>query len=175
MAQQKAQELLTGAADVPPLWGAGPHNPAGDQGLKAHQLPHRLVRLVRYPDLGQMPGAKVLRQAHRITPIVLHPISRLARDQGRRHDIAAMPQAGQQTLHAIAARPRLIAEIEPGPIRLQLLAKPPQRIRRMGNGTIIPTRLARLLEHGRYRDRLLMDIQPHKQDIVGHGSSPLRV
>lgn len=38
--------------------------------------------------------AEVLRQAHRITPIVLHPIPRLARDQGRRHDIAAMPQAG---------------------------------------------------------------------------------
>jgi hypothetical protein len=164
MAQQKAQQLLAGTANI-----------TLGQSLKAHQLAHRLVRLVRYPDLGQMPGAKVLRQAHRIPAVVLHPVACLARNKGGRHHIAAVPQAGQQTLHPIAARPRLVAKVKRGIVRLQLLAKPAQSIRRIRNRAVVATRLARALEHRRHRDRLLVDIQPNKQDIAGHGSSPLRV
>ena len=42
-------------------------------------------------------------------------------------------------------------------------------------GATQPSRLARLVEHGRYRDRLPVDIKSNKQASIGHGPSRLRV
>jgi hypothetical protein len=82
-----------------------------------------------------MCGAEALRQAHRILAVVLGPVAcpkraSEARNKGGRHDIAAVPRVGQQTLHAIAARPHLLAKAKRGIVRLRLPAKRAQRFRR---------------------------------------------
>ena len=78
MPQQKAQQLLAGTATITPMWGAGPHNPGGGQGLKApsSRIASCASSGTQTPskELWQMPGAKVLNQAHRVSAVVLHPV-----------------------------------------------------------------------------------------------------
>ena len=62
-------------------------------GSGSDQVAHRLVRRVRHPNRGELARAVQLRQAQRITPVGLHPVARLARDQGRRHHHAGVAEA----------------------------------------------------------------------------------
>jgi hypothetical protein len=77
--QQEALQVLACFAEHP--HGGGP---------RPDQIAHRFVRRVRHPYGGQLARPMQLRQAQRITPIGLHPVARLARDQGRRHHHAGV-------------------------------------------------------------------------------------
>ena len=90
MAQQEAQQLLARLAQIPHRLRPQPP-----------QVPHRLVCFVRHPER-QLPGAQRLRQHHRVAPVGLHLVADLAREQRRRHHVAAVPEAGQLTLHVAA-------------------------------------------------------------------------
>ena len=99
MTQEKTRELLTSLAQT-------------TDGCKtcAYEIADRLMSLIRNPDSGQFTGAMQLGEVDRIPPVGLDPISRLARDQRRSHDNAAMPSQGQLSLNPIAARAGLITE-----------------------------------------------------------------
>jgi hypothetical protein len=53
------------------------------------EIAHCLVLAIRNPHRSQIAAAEQLRQAHRVTPVRLHPIARLLRNErGRGHDAA---------------------------------------------------------------------------------------
>ena len=78
-----------------------------------HQIAHRLVGRIGYPDCRQLAGAMQLRQHQRVAAIRLDPVTRLHRDQRRRYDNALMPVTGQQPVKSVAARSSFVAEAEP--------------------------------------------------------------
>ena len=86
------------------------------RGSGADQVAHRLVRRIRHPHRRELAGPVQLRQAQRITPVGLHPVARLARDQGRRHHHAGMAEALELPLQAVAAGAGLVAEAQLPPI-----------------------------------------------------------
>ena len=53
-------------------------------------------------------------QHHRVAPVGLHLVADLAREQRRRHHVAAVPEAGQLTLH-VAAGAGFVAKCGPAP------------------------------------------------------------
>jgi len=67
--QQEAHQLLACLALV--LHRLRPH---------AHQIPHRLVRLVGNPHLGQLARTQQLGEHHRVAPVGLDLVAGLARD-----------------------------------------------------------------------------------------------
>jgi hypothetical protein len=86
------------------------------------------MRRIRHPDRRQLSGAVQLRKHHGVTTVGLHPIPRLHRDQRRGHHDTVMPHLDNLVMEAIAARPRLIAEMQPRPASPQLLDQLAQMI-----------------------------------------------
>ena len=80
--QQEAMQLLASLALV-----------LHRQRAHAHQIPHRLVRLVWNPHLRQLTGPQHLGEHHRIATIGLDLVAGLPRDQRWRHHVTAVPQA----------------------------------------------------------------------------------
>jgi hypothetical protein len=64
-----------------------------------HQIAHRLVCGIGDPDRRQLAGAVQLGQHQRVATVGLDPISRLDRDQRRRHHDTVMPAPAQQTVN----------------------------------------------------------------------------
>jgi hypothetical protein len=106
------------------LAGSCQHLPGNAAQL--NQIAHRLMISVRHPHGCQLPGPEKAAQHRRVTPVRLHPLARLARDQRWCHHITAMTQACQLTLNAIAARTRFIA-------KCQLLSPSAQTIAKLPN------------------------------------------
>src|SRR5262245_20118690 len=92
----------------------------------SRELAHRLVPLVGDPHRCELPGAQLPGQADRITPVRLHPITRLLRNKRRRNNNARISKAGDLPIQPIAGRPRLITKRQP----LVLGGKPPHQLRR---------------------------------------------
>lgn len=86
----------------------------------AHQVAHRLVRFVGYPDRGQLARAMQTRQAHRIAPVSLHPIAWALGNKRRRHHLALMPQAYDLPMKVVSGWTRLVAEAKLGASLCQL-------------------------------------------------------
>jgi hypothetical protein len=102
MPQQEALQVLAGLA-----------RHAHCRGPRPDQIAHRLMRGIRNPDRRQLTGPVQLRQHHSIAAIRLYPVTRLHRDQGWCHHNALMSHLDELTMKATAARPRLIAEMQP--------------------------------------------------------------
>ncbi len=119
MAQQESRELLTGLAQV-----------ANGRQTRTHEIADRLMSRIGNPDGGQFTRPMQLGQIDRIAPIRLDPISRLARDQRRSHDDAAMSGEGQPPLNPTAARSGLITEPKLAPGARQLRRQSVQGRRR---------------------------------------------
>ena len=75
-----------------------------------HEIAHRLVGLIRYPNRGQLPGPMQCGKFARVAPVGLDPLARLSRDQRRSHHGTLVPKPGELSLNAIAARAGFIAE-----------------------------------------------------------------
>ena len=144
------------------------------RGSGTDQVAHRLVRRVRHPNRGELAGPVQLRQAQRITPVGLHPVARLARDQGRRHHHAGVAEPLELPLQAVAARAGLVAEAQLPPI-------PSQPSRQLGDD------LGPVREHpelpdlatpdalgDRHGDRRLVDVHADKRDAAHQARSPCR-
>jgi hypothetical protein len=125
----------------------------------SNHIAQRLVRRVRHPYCGQLPGPIISRQFQRIPPVRLHAIPGLHRHQCRRHHFAFRSHPGQLPVQHVARRTRLIT-------KPQLLHRPqfpyqlPNRILPIRNDPERP-HLPVLLRY-RYRNRLCMDIQTNK-------------
>jgi hypothetical protein len=78
-----------------------------DDTTQPDQIAHGFVIGVRHPDGRQLAGSVKTRKHGGVTTIRLHPIAGLDRNQRRRHYIAAMADAGELTMNAIAARASL--------------------------------------------------------------------
>jgi len=121
----------------------------------SHQIPQRLVFLVRHPDRSQIPRPIAARQLHGVPPIRLHPIPGFDRNQTWGHHLALHPKGGRLPIENISRRTRLIAG-------LQLLGRPlllHQFANRLFSIRNDPqqSNLSLGLGH-RYRNRLGMDI-----------------
>ena len=101
VAQQEPRQLLAGLPQAAHRRQTGPH-----------EIADRLVGLIRDPDRRQFPGAMQLGQVDRIPPVGLDPVTGLERDQRWRDHDALVPGHAQLTLDAIAARTRLIANLQ---------------------------------------------------------------
>ena len=75
-----------------------------------HKVPHRLVTLIRNPDRGQLTSPQQLHEIDGVAPIGLDPITRLGRDQRRRHHHAVMAKVLDQSVETVSCRASLVAE-----------------------------------------------------------------
>lgn len=110
MSQQKALQVLARLARYPHR-----RRPCPDQ------VAHRLMGRIRHPDGRQFSGTVQLRQHHGVATVRLHPIARPHRDQRRGHHDTVIPHLDKLAVETIAARPRLIAEMQLRSARPQLL------------------------------------------------------
>lgn len=75
-----------------------------------HQVTQRLVCGVGHPHHGELSRPVTARQLLRISPVGLHSIARLRRNQARRHHLAAHAKLDKLPVQHVAARPRLVAD-----------------------------------------------------------------
>jgi hypothetical protein len=83
----------------------------------SHQIPQRLVFLIRHPDRSQIPCAIAACQFSGVPSIRLHSVSRFDRYQGRRHHLTLHPKRRRLQINNISRRTCLVAG-------LQLLRRP---------------------------------------------------
>jgi len=62
---------------------------------RPHQVPQRLVRLIRHPDSCEITGPIATRQLQRVSPVRLDPVAGFHRHQRRRHHIAVHAELRQ--------------------------------------------------------------------------------
>jgi len=79
-----------------------------DDAAQPDQVAHGFMISVRHPDRRQFSGPMKTGEHGRVTPICLHPIARLRRDQRRRHHVAPVTKACELTMNAIATGSGLI-------------------------------------------------------------------
>jgi len=144
------------------------------RGSRPDQIAHRLVRRVRHPNRGQLARPVQLCQAQRIAPIGLHPVARLAWDQGRRHHHAGVAERHKLALQAVAAWTGLVTEA-------QLPPSPGQTFRQLGDDLGAVRESAELPDlatpdafRNRHGDRRLVDVHADKRDAAHQARSPCR-
>src|SRR3954454_20441748 len=81
----------------------------------SHQIAHRFMSSVWYPDRRQFAGTMQFGQHHRVATIRLDPIAGLNRNQRWRHNYAVMPATGQKPMKSIPTRAGFVAETKPRP------------------------------------------------------------
>ena len=81
----------------------------------SHQIAHRFMSSVWYPDRRQFAGTMQFGQHHRVATIRLDPIAGLHRNQRGRHNYAVMPATGQKPMKSIPTRASFVAETKPRP------------------------------------------------------------
>ena len=79
----------------------------------SHQIAHRFMSSVWYPDRRQFAGTMQFGQHHRVATIRLDPIAGLHRNQRGRHNYAVMPATGQKPMKSIPTRAGFVAETKP--------------------------------------------------------------
>src|SRR5258706_3375497 len=132
------------------------------------------MALIRNPDRGEFTGAQKLRQAHGVAPVGFDAITRLLRDQRRRHHVARMTEARNLPVKPIAGRPRFVAECQP----LVLAGKFAHQLRRRLRGGLDLTQKSHfaIAPNIRDRDRItqLRGIKTHKSfAMLAHDSPSL--
>src|SRR5258706_7401329 len=132
------------------------------------------MALIRNPDRGEFTGAQKLRQAHGVAPVGFDAITRLLRDQRRRHHVARMTEARNLPVKPIAGRPRFVAECQP----LVLAGKFAHQLRRRLRGVLDLTKKSHfaIAPNIRDRDRItqLRGIKTHKSfAMLAHDSPSL--
>lgn len=90
------------------------------------QIPHRFLLRPQHPHRRQLPRAMLARQRHRIAPVRLHPLARLARRR-RRHHLAPMAGLNDLPVPPVPARTGLVAEAQHLAVRTQTPDQPHQR------------------------------------------------
>ena len=154
MTQQKTLKMLTRARhDLS-------HNTA-----QPDQIAHGFVIGVRHPDGRQLAGSVKTRKHGGVTTIRLHPIARLGRNQRRRHHIAAMAEAGELTMNAIAARAGLVAKCQRVAPTFEAVAQLADRNGIVGNlAEVFHRARASALRH-RDRNPFFVNIQANKSGM----------
>jgi len=139
---------------------------------RPHQVPHRLVRLVRHPHRGQFAGAQQTSKLGRVASVRLHPIARAPRDQGGRNDSALMTQLRQLPVQPIPGRTGFITEVQWRMPLLQLAHKTTDRFRVSADLTKEPDLSLTARLGNRCRMTQLGHVQSNKNlRIMLHGSS----
>src|SRR5262245_1550223 len=77
---------------------------------RPREIAHRLMVPVRYPYRGELAGAQQLCQALGITPVGLHSIARLSRNQRRRNHHASMPEPRNLPMQSVSGRTCFVTE-----------------------------------------------------------------
>jgi hypothetical protein len=90
--QQETLQMLT-----------SPHHYPAHGAAQPDQVTHGLMRLIGHPDRCQLTGSMETGQHRGIAAVGLDAVARFAGDQGRRHHLAAMAEAGQLAMKTIAA------------------------------------------------------------------------
>jgi hypothetical protein len=129
------------------------------------QVAHGFMIRVRHPDGRQLSGSMKPRQHGGVATIGLHPIARLCRNQRRRHHFAAMAEACELPMNAIAARFSLIT-------KRQRLAGTPKTVAQFADCARIIGNLAQVFQRPgasilRHRDRdpFFVNVQANKSSM----------
>jgi hypothetical protein len=112
MPQQKREKLLASPHELHHSIQPGPH-----------QIPHRLVDLVRHPDGGQPAGTMLNDQLLRIPSVGFDPLARLFGNQRRRSNRTTVTEFDQLSVDAIATTSSFIAKLQSVAVFGQTLAK----------------------------------------------------
>jgi hypothetical protein len=125
------------------------------------------------PDVRQLASAQQARQRNRIPLVILDAISWLSRRHRGCADPARMPKRGQLPLDAIAARARLIDELE----TRVLTGQPPchlcQIVRRIGDCREVSDIACATSFGNRDGHRCFVHIKSNKRIYFRHGQSPM--
>jgi hypothetical protein len=162
VAQQKARKLLARPAQCVHRVETG-----------AHQIAHRLVPSVGNPHRRQLAGPVQPRQAGRIPPVRVDPVSGPLWDQRWRHYDAFVPACRQLTLNGIPARARLVAEPQSHPVTAKLARQPLQCRRRIGDPAVLADLAAQTALGCRHDDVRLVNIKPDIRDTIPHDPPPM--
>ncbi len=135
------------------------------------QISHRFVSRVGDPDRRQLARPVQLRQHDAVSPVGLHPVTGLHRDERGRDNQAIVPEIGQLPVEAIAAGPGFVAEVKLTPATTQLLGQPADVVGAVVDRAPVAKLTAPLFPCDGDRDRRLVDVQPNKDDIL-HAVSP---
>jgi hypothetical protein len=155
MAQQETLQML-------PRLGQHPDRRCS----RPHQIAHRFMSRVGYPDRGQLAGAVQLGQHQGVPAICLDPVARLHRDQRRRHHDAVVPATGEQTVKPISARTGFVAEAEATATLADPSRHPAQDVGAVLEHSDLPDLpVAAALGHG-HANRRLVHVQSDIGDIV---------
>jgi len=91
--QQKTLKMLTRSRDDLP-----------DDAAQPDQVAHGFMIGIGHPDGRQLSSPMKTGEHGRVATIRLHPITRLRRNQRRRHHVAPMAEACELAINAVAAR-----------------------------------------------------------------------
>jgi hypothetical protein len=122
--------------------------------------------IVRNPNFGEFAGAMQPRQRHGIAPVRFDPVSRFDRDQRRRHHHAGVPKPSQESMQAVAARSRFVAESQLTPSSLKSLDHFAQDIGTIGENAQLADLTRPTPVNRRNGNRCLVHIQPDVGDRI---------
>ena len=97
--QQKTLKMLTRSRDDLP-----------DDAAQPDQVAHGFMIGIGHPDGRQLSSPMKTGEHGRVATIRLHPITRLRRNQRRRHHVAPMAEACELAINAVAARSGFITK-----------------------------------------------------------------
>ncbi|ESY46618.1 hypothetical protein X744_29860 [Mesorhizobium sp. LNJC372A00] len=129
--QQKALKMLTRTR----------HDLSHDA-AQPDQIAHGFVIGVRHPNRRQLSSAMKTGQHGGVATICLYPITRLHRNQRRRHYVAPMAEACELSINAITTGSGLIT-------KRQRPAGTPETVAQLANRTRIIGNLAKVFDHPR--------------------------
>src|ERR1700749_3483991 len=140
-------------------------------GAGTHQVPYRLVRLIRNPDCCQFTGSQQTRQGLCIPPVGLHPIAGPSWDQRWCNDNTLMAESQDLPIQPVAGRTGFIANVQFAVSRSELPDQPRHTLRRgielaHVSDLAVPTGL-----RDRHRVAQLRDVDPNK-DLLWHRHDP---
>jgi len=151
----------------------GPAQPMHRIQTGAHQVAHRLMPDIGNPCRCQLARPMRPRQAGRVAPIGLDPISGTPSDQRWRNHDALVPVPRQVTLDAMAPPPRLIAEPKPHTLAPELAQQTVQGRRGVRDPAVFPDLAERATLGHRHDDPFLVNIKPNVCDTIRQDPSPM--
>jgi hypothetical protein len=139
----------------------------------AHEIPERFIRGIGDIDGLELTRPGKARELQRIAPIGLHPLARLARRHGRRHDHAGKTLRAQAPVDPETARARLVNEHQAPMHRPKL---PHRTVKGNGLAANAPVVAHLSLISDREIDRVLVHVHAHKRSArLFHGLPPRMV
>jgi hypothetical protein len=127
---------------------------------RAHEVPHRFVRLIGDVNRAQFASAMQAREHLTVAAIGFHPIPAALRDYRWTHDHAVFAAARQMPMNAEPARARFVYEVQATVGRAERAHHLVERLEIARDDSVVADFSITLPFRNRDVDRFLVDIQP---------------